>query len=327
MKNPFFSIVMPFYNSDKYIKQAIESCLNQTFSNYELIAVDDGSFDSSRLILDSYLNNKKIKLVAQTNKGVFEARRIGVNNSLGEYIVFLDSDDYLSFNALELLYDVIKTQNPDAILFGHHSVKNDNSVSFLASLEVDKVLVGNRTIIESLYINNKGCPNLWSCCFSKKLFTNPILPSLTWCEDVLECYFALKNAKKLIIMSSKIYNYRINSESVTHNLSSKNYFDKYLALNILFSDISDKYATWLTIVGHNKSTIANNIFGYAIHGALLDDFQLYKKRIKQIRKSPSYLFFVKRYKFLSRKNNFIKYLVNYKLYFLSWLTSKLLYKR
>lgn len=102
-KNGKVSIIIPAFNAEKSLERCIESCLNQTYKNYEVIVVDDGSTDSSELIYNKYSQNKRISIIRQRNRGVACARNRGLKNCTGDWCIFLDSDDYLDEHALEHL--------------------------------------------------------------------------------------------------------------------------------------------------------------------------------------------------------------------------------
>ena len=113
--SPFFSIIMPVYNREKFLIEAVESVINQTQTNWELVIVDDGSTDNSWHIIDS-LNDSRIKKIRQNNKGAGGARNTGIENSTGEYIAFLDSDDLWLNNHLEIHFnEIIKKNSPHGI--------------------------------------------------------------------------------------------------------------------------------------------------------------------------------------------------------------------
>lgn len=105
------SIIIPVYNTEKYLKKCIESVLNQTYKNIEMIIVDDGSTDNSWNIIQSFCNNKRVIAIQQENSRQGAARNKGINASSGKYIVFLDSDDYLPERAVEILLNTIKNND------------------------------------------------------------------------------------------------------------------------------------------------------------------------------------------------------------------------
>ena len=112
------SVIMPIYNSEKYLKEAIDSVLNQSFKDFELICINDGSTDNSPEILENYRKkDKRIKIINQKNQGLSAARNKGLKNSNGEYIYFIDSDDYISKNTLKELYQNARINDSDIVLY------------------------------------------------------------------------------------------------------------------------------------------------------------------------------------------------------------------
>lgn len=120
MSNPLFSVIVPVYNVEDYLPQCIDSVVGQDFKEFELILVDDGSSDNSGVICDKYKNqNDKVKVIHKENGGASTARNIGLKNAIGEYIIFIDSDDYLLDNSfLSKLFQRISLYNEDVILYG-----------------------------------------------------------------------------------------------------------------------------------------------------------------------------------------------------------------
>ena len=101
------SVIIPVYNVERYLKKCIDSILNQTYKNLEIILVDDGSTDCSSKICDEYAkNDTRILVIHKANGGQSEARNIGISESKGEYIFFVDSDDYIEYNAIETMLEI-----------------------------------------------------------------------------------------------------------------------------------------------------------------------------------------------------------------------------
>lgn len=114
------SIIIPVYNVEKYLARCLDSCINQTFSDIEMVCVNDGSTDSSLNILEQYAKlDSRIKIIQQENGGLSSARNTGVENAKGEYILFLDSDDFISNIAIELLVANIERNGSDVVLFDY----------------------------------------------------------------------------------------------------------------------------------------------------------------------------------------------------------------
>ena len=134
------SIIIPIYNSDKTIDRCLKSIINQTYRNIEVICINDGSFDNSYKILQNYLRtDSRIKVINQTNKGVSSARNNGIKNSTGKYIMFVDADDYLKNNMIELLVKSIKKDSSD-LLICNYDVKCKNYIKEHKSIKNDKVM-------------------------------------------------------------------------------------------------------------------------------------------------------------------------------------------
>ena len=113
---PKISIIIPVYNTEKYIEKCLNSILNQTFNDFEVIAIDDGSTDSSLEILKKYESDERFVIIHKENEGQAVARNIGIKKASGEYITFVDSDDYIDKNMLEDLYRLVQEKDADVAI-------------------------------------------------------------------------------------------------------------------------------------------------------------------------------------------------------------------
>lgn len=144
------SVIIPMYNSEKYIKNTIDSVLKQTYTDWELIIVDDGSNDNSVTIVNT-LKNDKIKLIVSNNNGASNARNLGISKASGEYITFLDSDDLYDKEYLEKL---IAYDNYDLVICGIKRIVNKNSEAFCAKFAYDDIPSNILDIIKSGMLNS-----------------------------------------------------------------------------------------------------------------------------------------------------------------------------
>lgn len=128
------SVIVPVYNCEQYLDDCISSLLKQTFDNYELIFINDGSKDNSLTILNKYKDNPKVKVYSQGNKGAAETRNIGIKYSNGKYLMFVDSDDYVDDNYLETYYSALKDDDYDIVMGGYKKITNDK-VDFIRQLK------------------------------------------------------------------------------------------------------------------------------------------------------------------------------------------------
>lgn len=129
---PMISIIMPVYNSDKYVAQAIQSVLKQSFEDFELIIVDDGSTDNSGFICDEYAkNDSRIIVLHKQNGGVCSARNVGIEKSKGKYITFIDNDDFYEEGFLDILFNEMEQTNADFIKAGRRNIKISSQMDIL----------------------------------------------------------------------------------------------------------------------------------------------------------------------------------------------------
>lgn len=123
------SIIVPTYNGEKYIKKCVESIMNQTYSNIEIIIVNDGSTDSTKKIIEELKRkDNRIKLYSNKNKGVSFSRNFGIDKSTGEYIFFVDSDDHIKPNTIEIMMDIIKKYDCDVVRCNYMVEKEDGTI-------------------------------------------------------------------------------------------------------------------------------------------------------------------------------------------------------
>lgn len=113
----YLSFIVPVYNAEKYLKKCVESILNQTFQDFEVIFIDDASTDKSLDILNSYAYDKRIKIITKANEGVSLARNCGLELARGEYLMFVDADDWIDKNTSEVMVDVIKKKQADVVFW------------------------------------------------------------------------------------------------------------------------------------------------------------------------------------------------------------------
>lgn len=224
MNNPLFSIIIPVYNVEKYLAICLNSVLAQSFQNYEVILVDDGSRDSSREICDSYCERypNKIRVLHKQNQGQFSARRTGLSLASGTYVCFLDSDDCWESDTLDKLFEVISQRNDDVILFRWKLMDQNGKVvndaipgAFQASGPVDK------TSVFKFLISSAALNSLCLKCCKLSLFDietdySQYYGILTG-EDLLQSIPVLYTAESFYYLADALYRYRVNPTSITHN--------------------------------------------------------------------------------------------------------------
>ena len=224
MKNELISIIVPVYNVEEYLDRCIQSVLNQSYKNIEIILVDDGSTDKSLEICNKYKKETKIKVFHKKNGGLSSARNFGMKKIKGKYIYFLDSDDYISINTIEILYNSLKNNNGDIScakeLFVYDSVTN-----LEANKDFGVINYTSENALESiLYMNgisNSACNKL----YKKELFNNIIFPEGKLYEDLGCIYKVIGKANKIVFNNVFLYNYYIRKGSITHSKFKTNEMD------------------------------------------------------------------------------------------------------
>ncbi len=246
------SIIVPVYNTSKYLKECLNSLLKQTIKDYEIIVIDDGSTDNSLDIIKEF--NKKhpkiLKYKSIPNKGVSNARNIGLSMAQGEYIGFVDSDDYVSNSMFLKLYNKAINENADIVECGYNKVYNGK----IESLKVKNNDVFDSNILKKPNILCESASYCWLHIFKKELIDkNKIsFENYTIFEDLLFTYKAFKHANKIVKVFEPLYYYRLRDDesSVTQGFSKKynQLFDVMNELKKYYNNyIPQKYLTFLAI--------------------------------------------------------------------------------
>lgn len=237
----FFSIIIPVYNAEKTITACLESILCQEFLNYEIVCVDDGSSDKSYEILKSYEKvNDKINIYRKQNEGVSSARNYGIEKARGEWIFFVDSDDLINRETLNILYANLANYNTDLILFKIAPFKN-NKVKQQRNLNITKML-SKEDVIKSLFcdFSIKG----YVC---NKLFKKSIILSnnvkfdteLTINEDLVFCNEYCQYITNAICINLPLYYYLQYENSATRSSVNENSMTYRKAFGILHHKYKD----------------------------------------------------------------------------------------
>ena len=219
------SIIMSVFNVENYLERSLNSIINQTYKNWELIAVNDGSTDCSKIILDNYSKkDSRIIVLNQENQGQSVARNKAIALAKGQYICFFDSDDYVEANIIEKLLDAaVKTEKDIAMCSYFISTENTDKIA----ISYDKKITLKE--FKSKLIKNEIQSFLWDKIFKKYLFDNISIKKGVYFEDMLVYDELLpKISKGINIINKPLYHYyqRDNSSVHVRKLSrEKNYFD------------------------------------------------------------------------------------------------------
>ena len=212
------SIIVPVYNVDKYLAKCLESLINQTLKDIEIICVNDGSTDNSLAILKNFAQkDSRIKIIDKQNEGVSVARNTGIEVATGQYLMFVDSDDYLIENACENALNTIEHDGSDICIFGYYNLGDETLVKSSVNKDIIKARKHNNQTYTDFSIN------IWDKIYKREfLITNSIkfIPNLKNSEDVIFSFICQFNNPKVTYSIEPLYVYRLTSEN---SATSKSY--------------------------------------------------------------------------------------------------------
>ena len=224
MNTPLISIIVPIYNTEHYLHHCIDSILEQTYTNFELLLIDDGSTDKSGMICDEYAEkDKRIRVFHKKNGGLSSARNLGIKNIRGSYAIFVDSDDYwLEFNSLSTLLNVANKNQCDIVRGEYHYVDETERYLF-NDIDESKEKYAGLVLKSGDFIEKIICGK-WMVCMS--LFKSDVLQyfneSQKFQEDIEYNVRIFAKSLKCVYVPFVFYAYRLRSNSLVHSISSVN---------------------------------------------------------------------------------------------------------
>ena len=237
---PLISIVLPVYNVENYLERCLKTVIAQTYKNIEIILVNDGSTDGSLKICEKYrFADSRIKIVNKENGGLSDARNVGIRNSNGEYITFIDSDDTVESDYVEYLYNLIKRSNVDMAVCAHTVVIEKTNSKFIVS--TDNILLSDKIAIKNMLYSNKVDTSAWAKLYKKSLFDEINYPKGMLFEDIATTYKLFLKAKKIIFGSQSKYNYMIRENSITTQKFNVKKLDLLEMTDLMGQDVLDVY--------------------------------------------------------------------------------------
>lgn len=220
-----FSVVVPVFNSEKYLDECIRSVLNQTYKNFELILVNDGSEDNSALICDRYAQEYAfVKAFHKSNEGQIAARCYGIRQAKGDYIVFLDSDDMLEQKALQVLCENVVNYDADCVVYNWVRFCNGEFLDFPRETAT-QICESKRDIFKKILSNNKY-NSLCIKCIKREAFEEIDYSRYFYIrhgEDLLQSIDVLGNCNKVVFIPEALYKYRVNMQSVSHSITHEKF--------------------------------------------------------------------------------------------------------
>lgn len=262
------SIIVPVYNVEKYLEECMDSLVNQTLQDIEIIAINDGSTDNSLKILNKYKKKypNKLIIIDQENQGISVARNNGLEIATGKYIGFVDSDDYIKHDMFEKLYNKIEKTKSDIVIcdFEEYYMKSEsfNYINFTNKLKCNN-LYDDASIINTI----DYAP--WNKLYKRKMFNNiRFLPNIKY-EDLNAILKTFLIASKISVVKESLYLYRINDTGETRTVNKK-VKDILIILQDLI-DYSKKINVFDKIKFELRELSVNKCFFYLIYSYHLKD--------------------------------------------------------
>ena len=274
MNQPLISIIVPVYNTEPYLKRCIDSILRQTYINLEIILVDDGSTDASGSICDEYKQqDPRIVVIHQSNKGVSAARNAALDIASGEYISFVDSDDWIDFNMIKVLYDCINKNQADISIANFYSSDTDSIV------KRNNVKIYNKEkALCALMASNEIHGVVWAKLFEKKLFQDTeFCEDIFVSEDTLALATLISKANVITLTEYKGYHYIQREDSAIHSYNER----YWTAL-----EANDRiYCIYNKVLPENIDIVQANILRFIVVFAvpLADTKQLSKDNYRRLK--------------------------------------------
>lgn len=275
------SILIPVYNTEKYLVKCLESAINQTLKEIEIIIINDASTDSSLQIIKSYVkNDSRIKLINfNENKGNGYGRNEGIRSATGEFILFLDSDDWLEENTAELTYNKASSQHLSVVLFGYkHQLEKNDKEKFRSKLELPLCKDNDLERFNLFLLGRKGVGSMpWIYLFSRKfLMENDIYfaEGIYFEDSIFVAKSIFLTTTFGVISDIPLYNYRVREGSILRSYSKKKIDDNFKS-NHLIKD----FMLQRDVFEQFKVEYNVRLLTYCIFNSYIDYFHIQKKNI------------------------------------------------
>lgn len=251
------SVIVPIYKVEQYLEECVDSLIEQTYKNIEIILVDDGSPDNCGAICDRYAEqDDRIQVIHKKNGGLSDARNAGLDIASGEYVLFIDSDDYVSVDMVEELYGAIKKQNADISVCYFQRVYVGNRKDKITEIDEPKECYSPKELLSQLYTTNNSPIAFvaWNKVYKKTLFSENGIryPEGKYHEDTFTTYQLLYYAMKIAVVRKPLYFYRIRNDSIMTEGFSEKRLDNLEAMQQEMEFYHEKGETELLTMALNR---------------------------------------------------------------------------
>lgn len=274
--NPLVSVIVPIYNMENYLKTCLESIANQTYGNIEVLLIDDGSTDSSYHISKEFTDrDSRFKLFSKENGGVSSARNFGLDRALGEFISFIDPDDWVEKDYIEFLYAKLVESGADISIGGRYNFDEEEQVFYYLIFGEDSYyeeVFDTKTFFKDYYVQKQG-RNLcftasWGKLIRRELLNHLRFPLGRDLEDGFFTYKLYLKAKKIIYSNKALYAYRVRNGSLSRVFTEQSLLD--------IVEFMEEKISMLTYLGYdvqNDLEVFYNMLASAEHNGRISGLQ------------------------------------------------------
>lgn len=243
MNLPLISIIVPVYKVEEYLTECVISIVNQTYKNLEIILVDDGSPDASGRICDDLAKkDDRIKVIHKSNGGLSDARNIGIDNCHGKYIAFIDSDDKVERQYIEVLYNLISSGDYQISKIGIQPIseRGQKLKTNFKNKKATTFVWDKKEFIEGL-LSHKTSWAAWTCLYPKQFFDTIRFTKKQYNEDCLMWIDGAEKVKTAIISNQCLYDYRQRRNSITSTKNIRFFVDQLCHATLWYKKIKKNY--------------------------------------------------------------------------------------
>ena len=274
------SVVIPVFNVENYLSKCIDSVINQTYTNIEIILVNDGSTDKSKVICEEYMSNdKRIVLIDKENGGLSDARNIGIKNAQGKYITFIDSDDDITAAYIEYLHDLLIKYDTNMSIACYSIISNDKVIDIGQGYKEE--LLETEICLERLLCEVGFTVSSCAKLYDKKLFDNVEFPKGKLCEDNGTTYKLIMKCKKIAYGNKSIYNYYKRENSIMTSKFNMRKLDLIELSDKMCDDVENKYPKLKLSTDKKRITARFSILRQILVGKLDNEHKVVVKEIKK----------------------------------------------
>lgn len=249
------SVIIPVYKVEQYLHRCVESVVEQTYKNLEIILVDDGSPDSCPELCNQWrIKDSRIKVIHKKNGGLSDARNAGIEIASGKYLAFIDSDDYVDRRFIECLYSAIQKTRAQISCVGIQIFSDKQEVNQDTEFYQTEVFK-KQEAIHNLFDSTKYCDYAWNKLYDRRLFDNVRYPFGRKMEDIGTTYKLLDQCNLIAYCPTKLYYYYQRNDSILHSADRKFFIDKYelskeryLYIKQVYPQIIENYCFFNTVI-------------------------------------------------------------------------------